>query len=148
MENVNQKSWFGRNWPWVLPVGCCSGCLIAMIVFILGSGVALFKVFEKVVDVSPIEEVVTKAENNPKVKEILGNPIETTGFPSGSISLQNGDGDVDFSIEIKGSKGEGTLYVKGIRANEKWIFEDLYITLKETGEQINLLENEKVLEAI
>jgi len=100
------------------------------------------------VDMSPIEGIVAKAKNNPEVLETIGENIETSGFPNGNISIQNGDGDVNFSIGIVGSKGEGTLYAKGIRANEKWAFEDLYIIIKETGEQINLLNHEKVLEPI
>ena len=148
MEDYNQKSWFSKNWPWVLPLGCCSGCLVMFVVFVLGSGVALFNVMDEVIEMSPVEEIVTKAENNPKVITLIGENIEASGFPNGNIAMQNGDGDVDFSIDVRGSKGEGTLYATGIRANEKWVFEELYIIVKETGEQINLLGNEIIPEQI
>ena len=51
-------------------------------------------------------------------------------------------------MSIKGPKGKGTLIVSGIRTNGEWAYEDLYVRIKETQEEINLLENEKVLEDI
>ena len=140
MEDYNQKSWISRNWPWALPVGCCSGCLIMLLFMIFGTGVALFSIFDEVSKMSPTEEIITTAKTNPKVIEFIGQDIESSGFPNGNISIQNGNGDVDFSIDVIGSKGKGTLFARGIRANEKWIYEDLYITIKETEEQINLLD--------
>jgi len=148
MEDYNQKSWLSRNWPWALPVGCCSGCLVIVLIMVFGMGVAVFSVFDEISDMSPTTEIVNNAKTNPKIIELIGEDIQSTGFPSGNISMQNDSGDVDFSIGVIGSKGEGTLYARGIRANEKWIYEELYVIIKETGEQINLLENEKVLDEI
>ena len=140
MEDYNQKSWLSRNWPWALPVGCCSGCLVIIIVMFLGMGAAMFSIFDEVSKISPTEEIVNTAKTNHKVIEFIGEDIQSTGFPNGNIAIQNGDGDVDFSIEVIGNKGSGTLFAKGIRANEEWIYEDLFIITKETGEQINLLD--------
>ena len=38
----NQKSWIARNWPWALPVGCCSGCLVLVLLFVFGVGATIF----------------------------------------------------------------------------------------------------------
>ena len=62
--------------------------------------------------------------------------------------MSNDDGDVDFSIPIRGEKGEGTLVVRGIKTDGIWVYEDLYVRVKETQEEINLLANEKILESI
>lgn len=148
MENNNEKSWMSKNWPWVLPLGCCSGCLIMIIVFVFGIGTAAFSIFNNLVDASPVEEAVTMAKENEKVVEYLGENIESQGFPNGKISLNNDDGEVAFSIQIEGEKGAGTLFVKGIRVDKKWVYEDLFVLIKETGEEINLLKSEKILERI
>ncbi|WP_075343444.1 cytochrome c oxidase assembly factor Coa1 family protein [Tenacibaculum agarivorans] len=148
MNEQNQKSWLGRNWPWVLPVGCCSGCLIGILVFIFGIGATVFGVVNEFMDASPIDDAVEIAKQNERVIELLGENIDSEGFPNGNISMRNDDGDVDFSITIRGDKGEGNLVVRGIRSDKKWIYEDLYVTIKETGEQINLLEKEKIPEII
>lgn len=146
MNEQNQKSWMGRNWPWALPVGCCSGCLILILVVVFGIGTAVFGVINELTEISPIEEAINIAEKNDKVIEYIGENIETEGFPNGKISIKNDDGDVDFRIQIRGDKGEGTLVVRGIRSDKKWVYEDLYIIIKETGERINLLEKKKILE--
>lgn len=140
MEEQNQKSWIGRNWPWALPLGCCSGCLITIIIAVAIGGTALFGFIEEFAEMTPMEDIVVLAKENEKAVEYLGLDIETDGFPNGNISLQNGDGEADFSIGISGEKAEGTLFAKGIRSNEEWVFEELYIITKETGERIELLQ--------
>ncbi|WP_299715369.1 cytochrome c oxidase assembly factor Coa1 family protein [uncultured Tenacibaculum sp.] len=148
MNERPQKSWFGRNWPWALPVGCCSGCLILILVFVFGLGAAIFGFVNEFVDASPLDEVIELAKQNERVVELLGEDIDSEGFPNGNISIKDDGGEVDFLIEIAGDKGEGNLVVKGIRVDGKWVYEELYVLIKETGEQINLLEKEKILERI
>lgn len=153
MEVQHKKSWFSRNWGWVVPVGGCGcGCLGIILIVFLGIGATIFgigtTIFDTVTNSTPVIYAIEQAETNKKVIDLLGEPIEEAGIPSGNISLDNENGEVDFSISIKGSKGKGTLVVRGIRANGTWIYEDLYVRIKETQEEINLLEKQKVLENI
>ncbi|KAB1160756.1 hypothetical protein F7018_02450 [Tenacibaculum aiptasiae] len=149
MDEKHEKSWFGRNWMWAVPVGGCGcGCLLIVLFFVFGIGAAIFGVSKMIDNATPIEYAMEQVRNNEKVISLLGDNIEKYGIPSGNISLRNNDGDVDFSIPIRGSKGEGTLIVKGIKTDGEWVYEDLYVRIKETQEEINLLENEKVLESI
>ena len=141
MENYEQRSWLSRNWPWALPVGCCSGCLLMFVLFIGGIGATVLTVFEGIKEMSPLEEVLVVVNENENATKILGENIVSKGFPNGNISLGNDDGEVKFSIVVLGEIEEGTLYVNGIRVNKKWIYEDLYIVVKETGEQISLLKD-------
>ena len=141
MEDYNQRSWFTRNWPWVLPVGCCSGCLLMIVLFIGGIGATAFSIFNEFEAMSPTDEVLISVNKHVKAKEVLGNNIESKGFPNGNISVNNDDGEVKYSIIVMGDKQTGTLYVNGIRSNGKWIYEDLYIIIKESGAEINLLDN-------
>jgi len=41
MEVQQKKSWWGRNWPWVLPVG---GCLTVILLLVFGVGAIFFGV--------------------------------------------------------------------------------------------------------
>lgn len=141
MEEIEKKSWFQRNWMWAVPVGGCGcGCIVLILIFASGIGAAFFGISKIFDESTPIKYATEQAFNHPKVIENLGENLEKTGIPSGNISLQNNDGEIDMSIPIKGSKGKGTIIVKGIKTNEKWAYEDLYVTIKETQEQINLLE--------
>lgn len=145
MSEQHQKSWFGRNWLWFIPL---TGCLGFILLIVLGVGAAFFGVSKIMTNSTPIEYAIEQASKNELVTENLGEPIEKYGIPSGSISLENDGGDVDFSIPIRGDKGDGTLVVRGIKVSGEWIYEDLYVIIKETQEEINLLEKEKILESI
>ena len=143
MEDVKQKSWFGRNWAWVLPVG---GCLTIILLFVFGVGAIFFGVSKMFTTSTPYEHAIQLAKNNTNVIEILGEPIESNGIISGNISLNNDDGEADFTIPIKGPNGKARITVVGEKVYGKWTYEKLFVLIKETHEAINLLD--KNLEGI
>ncbi|WP_299004440.1 cytochrome c oxidase assembly factor Coa1 family protein [uncultured Tenacibaculum sp.] len=145
MSEQNQKSWFGRNWLWFIPL---TGCLGVVLLIVLGVGAAFFGVSKIMTSSTPVEYAIEQASKNELVIEILGQSIEKYGIPSGNISLTNDDGNVDFSIPIRGDKEEGTLVVRGIKVDGEWVYEDLYVRIRDTQEEINLLEKVKALESI
>ena len=101
MKEHIQKSWFGRNWLWFVPVG---GCLTIILLFIFGIGALFFGVSEVLSNSTPYEYAVEQASNDSRVIEYLGKPIETAGIMRGNISIKNGSGEVDISIPLKGPK--------------------------------------------
>ncbi|MCK5400630.1 MAG: hypothetical protein KAJ28_03265 [Flavobacteriaceae bacterium] len=142
-EYEQQKSWFGRNWLWVVPVG---GCLTIILLLVFGAGAIFFGVTSVLKNSTPYEYAIEQASTNIIVIEFLGEPIETYGIMQGKISLNDDSGKVDIKIPIKGPKGEGSVTVKGEKIENEWIYEELYVLIKETNERINLLD--KVLEGI
>ena len=141
MEEIKHESWFQRNWKWAVPVGGCGcGCLVVILLFVFGIGATIFGLSKAFDDSTPVKYATELASNNPDVIENLGESIEKNGIPSGNISLSNDNGEIDFSIPVKGSKGEGTIVIRGIKTDGNWVYEDLYVLIKETQEQINLLE--------
>ncbi|CAM1342864.1 cytochrome c oxidase assembly factor Coa1 family protein [Tenacibaculum aestuarii] len=145
MSEQGQKSWFGRNWLWFIPL---TGCLGFILLIVLGLGAAFFGVSNMINNATPVEYAIELATKNELVIKNLGEPIEKYGIPSGNISLTNDDGDVDFSIPIRGNIGEGTLVVRGIKIDGEWVYEDLYVRIRDTQEEINLLEKVKALKSI
>tara|TARA_R110002126_G_scaffold291568_1_gene453698 strand:- start:49866 stop:50309 length:444 start_codon:yes stop_codon:yes gene_type:complete len=142
MEEIKEKNWFQKNWMWAVPVGGCGcGCIAVILFFVLGISTAFFGVSKMFDESAPIKYATEQAFNHPRVIEELGNDLEKIGIPSGTISIQNNDGEIDMSFSITGTKGKGTLIVRGIKVNGIWAYEDLYVLIKETQEQINLLEN-------
>lgn len=139
MEEVRQKSWFGRNWIWVVPVG---GCLTLIIIGLIFIGTLFFGVTRMFKNSTPYEYALEQASQNREVTLILGDAIESDGIISGNISIDNNSGIANFSIPIKGSKGEARIYVVAEKRNGEWIYEKLYVLIKETQEEINLLEKE------
>jgi hypothetical protein len=143
METVNQKSWFGRNWLWVIPVG---GCLTVIMLFVFGIGAAIFGVSKALKNSTPYVYALELANDNPDVIAALGENIETDGIFKGDISLKNNSGHADLRIPIEGDKGKGTIVLKGDKYDGDWTYEELYIIIKDTQESINLLD--KSLEGI
>ena len=133
----NQKSWFKRNWVWAIP-GC--GCLTIILLIVFGVGAAFFGVTNLIKSSSPHDHAVEKAINNPKLIAELGDSIETTWMMNGSVTLENGNGSANYNIALKGSKGKGTLFVIAEKFDGEWVYEKLYVIIKETQEKINLLD--------
>ncbi|RIA08376.1 cytochrome oxidase complex assembly protein 1 [Flavobacteriaceae bacterium MAR_2010_72] len=137
MEEVRKKSWFGRNWLWVVPI---SGCLMVIFLIIFGVGAAIFGVSKVLKNSTPYSYAFELAEENENVRYSLGKPIVTDGVMSGNININNDRGEVNFTIPIKGSKGKGAIIVIGEKYDGEWIYEKLYVLIKETNEEINLLD--------
>ena len=132
-----QKSWFRRNWIWAVP-GC--GCVGIILLFVFGAGAAFFGIKNFVKNATPYEYAVEQAINNPNVIRVLGEPVETDGVMSGNVSIQNNGGNANFTVPIKGVNGKGTLVVAAERFDGEWVYEDLYVIIKDSQERINLLD--------
>ena len=138
-ERIKQKSWFSRNWPWVIPVG---GCLTIIVLFFVFLGSVLFGVSSVISNSSPYQDALSKAQEDEYIIELLGEPIETNGIMRGEISFNNGRGIADISIPIKGPKGYAEVYVVGTKENDEWTYTELYVVPEETNEQVDLLWGE------
>lgn len=143
MEEVKQRSWWSRNWPWVVPVG---GCLTLIILGIAGIGGIFFGVTKMIKNSTPYEYALEQAKENEDVINALGSPIDTYSIMEGNISLSNDDGEADIKIPIEGPKGQGTVIVVAKKYSGEWTYEELFVFIKETKEKINLLD--KSLEGI
>ncbi|MCK5816312.1 MAG: hypothetical protein KAH07_10255 [Flavobacteriaceae bacterium] len=130
-----QKSWFGRNWVWAVP-GC--GCLGIILFVVFGAGIAFFGIKNFMSNASPYDYAVEQATNSPQIIKILGDPVTSNGEMNGNVSAQNENGNAEFTVPLKGSKGYGILVVSAIRVEGEWFYEDLYVTIKDSQEQINL----------
>jgi hypothetical protein len=141
--NKHKKSWFGRNWKWFVPV---SGCLTLIVLFFLGISALVFGVTSMISNSTPAEYAFEQAAKNRQIIILLGDSIEQKGITSGSINLSNSDGNADLSIPIRGKKGKGKIRVVATKTDGEWVYEKLYVIIKETNEKINLLD--KALEGI
>ena len=136
MEEQIQKSWFSRNWGWV--VG--GGCLLLIVIGVLGLGGLIFGVSKMFTSSTPYKYAMELTTTNEEVISLLGEPIETDGIMQGNISLDGNDGEADFKIPIKGPKGEARIIVLATKDYGDWTYEALYVQIKDTKEEINLLD--------
>ena len=78
--------------------------------------------------------------------EALGEPVEAGLLVSGSVSIEGSSGEADLAIPISGPKGSGTVFVVGARQTGEWKLSTLEVEINSSGERIDLLEGEPVLE--
>ncbi|MBX2828442.1 MAG: cytochrome c oxidase assembly factor 1 family protein [Flavobacteriaceae bacterium] len=142
-ETTKRKSWFGRNWPWVVPVG---GCLVAIVLFIAFFGAIFFGVTTMMSDSQAYKDAMDAASNNTQVIEYLGEPLESHGMMNGSINYSNGRGEADLSIPIRGPKGEGVLDVEGEGRGDNWTYDKMKVYIDEADFVIDLLEERELLD--
>lgn len=137
MENVKQKSWFSRNWGWLLGGGCLS-----LIVIVILVGVGLFyKVSDSISGSEPYIYALSKASENEKVIDFLGEPITSNGFGNTSYKSKNGSSTATLNIPIKGPKDEAIIFVSAEKINDEWTYNSLYVKVDGENEIIYLNDN-------
>ncbi|MAW95775.1 MULTISPECIES: cytochrome c oxidase assembly factor Coa1 family protein [unclassified Leeuwenhoekiella] len=133
------RSWWSRNWKWVVPLG---GCFTIIIGGILLLGTAIFGFFSSVKSSTGADEILLMAQTNPQVIEALGEPIEEDGIGSYSVKINNGHKTSEVTLPISGPKSSATLNVKSSGEDDNRVYEVFEIYVDETGETIDLRDNE------
>jgi Cytochrome oxidase complex assembly protein 1 len=131
MEQTEQRTWWGRNWKWILPLGCLVGVVFCagFAAIILGSMRSSWA----------CSEGVTLARHNEKVVEKLGEPIETGWLVSGSIKVAGPSGSADLAVPLHGPHNSGTLYVVAHEAAGQWRFDRAEVEVNGLEKRIDLL---------
>ena len=126
-------NWWSRNWKWVVAVGCLLPLLL------LGGCVAglVLIVFKAVRSSDVYTEAVSRAQNNPAVREKLGEPITPKWWLGGNVNVKNDEGEADITIPIAGPKDEGRIRAIGTKSGGRWTYQTLEVQIG--SETINLL---------
>lgn len=136
-ENQHKKSWWKRNWKWVVPTGGCLGLIFLIVVF---AGSVIYGVTSLMADSDGYKTAMAAAKENQAVIELLGEPIEENGMAGGSVNTSNGFKSVALTIPIKGPKGEATIRVEGEGVGDNWTYQVMNVYVDSADTIINLLE--------
>jgi hypothetical protein len=128
------RGWWSRNWKWVVPVGCLTpillvgGCVASIAWFVMSSikGTDLYT------------DAVQRAQNDPRVIEALGEPVETGWWVTGNVNIDSNSGTADFAAPLMGTRKHGTLYVKGTREGGEWTYSVMNVAVDD-GPIIDLM---------
>lgn len=135
-ETTIKKSWWKRNWKWVIPTG---GCLV-VILFIATIVGGIFGLANMMSNSKPQQDAMELVQQDARVIELLGEPIETNGVTGGSFNSSNGFKTVKITIPIKGPKAEATLRVEGEGVGDKYTYQVIDVYSDEAETIINILE--------
>jgi hypothetical protein len=142
MSQVQGPNWWGRNWKWVVPLGCLTPLVVCggVVTLIIGLVFGLIKSSE------PYREALARAKGNAEVRAALGEPIQEGFFVNGSISTQsvNGveSGEANFSIPISGPKGSAAIQVIASKSAGTWTYSSMRVDIESQRRTIDLLEKE------
>jgi TonB family protein len=129
------KGCLGRNWKWMLPVGCLG--LIVIAVAVIGG---IFLVAMSAIKSSDVYKgALERARANHEAVAVLGEPIKDGWLVKGNINFSGPSGTANIEIPVSGSKNSGTLYVRAVYEGDAWIYEKLDLAAK-GGQTISLLE--------
>lgn len=137
-QQPQQKGCLGRNWKWMLPVGCLGlilgvAALVGGIVFVAMSAIKSSEVYKGALGV---------AQTHPAVAERLGQPVKDGMFVTGNVKIDGSGGNANFQIPLSGPKGSGTLYVRAVNPDGAWMYERLDLVVG--GETTSLLDRNVV----
>ena len=129
-----QKGCLGRNWKWMLPVGClglilAGIALIGGIVFVAMSALKSSEVYQGALKV---------VQTHPAAVERLGQPVKDGWLVKGNVKLDDSGGNANFEVPVSGPKNSGTLYVRAISPDGTWMYKRLDLVVG--GETISLLD--------
>jgi TonB family protein len=128
------KGCLGRNWKWMLPVGCLGLIFICVLAF----GGIFFAAMSAIKSSDVYKGALERARANPEAVTRLGEPIKDGWFVKGNVRFAGSSGTANFEVPVSGPKSSGTLYVRAIYEGA-WMYERLDLA-PEGGETISLLE--------
>jgi TonB family protein len=133
-QQPQQKGCLGRNWKWMLPVGClglilAGVLLVGGIVFVAMSAIKSSEVYKGALGV---------VQSHPAAVERLGQPIKDGWFVQGNVKFDSTGGNANLQIPVSGPKGSGTLHVRAVNPEGDWMYERLDLAVG--GQTVSLLD--------
>jgi hypothetical protein len=138
MDEQPRRSWWGRNWIWVVPIGC-------LVVVLVGGGLATLIVtivLWSFKSSPPYEQSLEIVRSHPQARTGLGDAIEPGFLVAGSIRVNGPSGQADFAYSVTGTQGEGTVYVVAHKKMGLWQITNLQLAVQDSGKRIDLLSPE------
>ncbi|MCC8459684.1 cytochrome c oxidase assembly factor Coa1 family protein [Photorhabdus aegyptia] len=119
-----KRSWLAHKWKWM------TTCFIP--IFIFGAFAIVMGVMKSS---EPYKKALSLAQSNPIVKNILGQPIKTGWFVSGSVN----DREAELDIPIKGNRSGGSMHVDANKYAGHWRYKNITVQPDSGGQLIDLL---------
>ena len=129
---LQPRSWWQRNWKWVVPAGCLAIlALFALSFFTLMRHTDVFR------------EAIARAEANPQVRAELGEPVREGWWVSGHIRTSGSSGNAALAIPLKGSRRDGTVHAVAHKSAGRWTYDTLEVAVEGREGRISLVPAEE-----
>jgi hypothetical protein len=144
-ELIEQKSWWKKNWKWVVSVG---GVFLFLITFSISTGLLGISadIAQAYSDTQLYDKALDQVKSDERVIELLGEiqPIDKLAILEGSVEYSNDNKTVKSSIRLVGTKGRAALDIIADRLDNKWHYRKINLRIKkpiENKQTIEILSN-------
>jgi hypothetical protein len=124
-EPPPKRSWFGRNWGWLLGCGCLAPILLCGGVIGIGYYQAT-NYFNTVKSSDFYKETVAKAKGDPSVKAQLGEPLTE---PWWVVDVADPTGKHVLAVTLTGPKGTGIVAAEADKKGDKWDYKKFEVQI-------------------
>ncbi|PKD17303.1 hypothetical protein APR41_18570 [Salegentibacter salinarum] len=133
---LQQKSWWNRNWKWVLPIFGIIFISIAVFFSSNMDGVAA-DLAQAYADTELYNNALVKVKTDQKAKVLLGDiePIDKMAILEGHVEYSSDNKSVYSSVRIVGTKGKANMDISADRINNKWKYNEISIRIKNPPEK-------------
>ena len=129
-----RPNWFGRNWKWVVPLGC-----LLPVLFAGGCGLLAFLFATGIMKQSDAYKIaLARAQANPAVIEAIGSPISQTGIVSGNSNVSGANRPSEPIDPAEWPKRESYALCRSEEIGGHWVFQTMVVKIEKTGERIDL----------
>lgn len=140
-EIQKRKSWIGRNWKWLTPVGVI-GVLGLMLLFsaISQGNPGDFALALK--DNQLYQGAVDKANQNEDVKNAIGtlDPVDKMAILESTVEYSDNKQSVNLTVRVSGSKGKAKMDVQAVKSETAWHYKFIKMRIKNPKQEIIVLE--------
>ncbi|MDW5290348.1 cytochrome c oxidase assembly factor Coa1 family protein [Formosa sp. PL04] len=135
-ELITQKSWWKRNWKWLVPL---NAILLISITILITSGISGMgaDIAQAYSDTELYQKALEKVKSNQKVIQLLGDiePIDKLAILEGEVHYTHKNQTVNSSIRLKGTKGNARMDISADKINTEWIYTIINVRIKNPPEK-------------
>ncbi len=126
-----RRGWFRRNWLWFVP--------LMVVLVVLVSAFIVWRQLFALKSSEPYQTALAGVQEDPRVIERLGQPVEEVAWPppSGSAREQDGGGSANLVFSVKGPKGKAQVRTEARRTRGQWGTTALEVTFVD-GKRITI----------
>ena len=142
MDNrlVIEKSWWQRNWKWILPIGIILFLVsIVLTLSIDGNPTDILQAYNE--DLL-YKNAIDKANSNERVIEVIGkiDDLDQLAILEGSSKYSNNNNSIEITFRVTGDKGKGKMDISADKNGSEWEYKKISIRIKEPNEEIKIIE--------
>jgi predicted negative regulator of RcsB-dependent stress response len=138
-ELSTEKSWWKRNWKWLLPLFA----IILFFILIINSNLnSLGDLAQSYSDPSLYQNAINQANKNDEVTARFGkiDPVDKVAVLEGSSTYSNNNSTVNITFRVSGKTQNGKMDLTAVKNGKNWEYKKIIIRLKKNTEVIKVIE--------